>query len=74
MEVDENLMDKERLIDLIKNYQPTKARNSMGCSEGWYDFVFAMKQTFSIEEIENMSQHEIDLLGRLHDATAEGLY
>lgn len=67
-------MNKASLIEVIKAFEPSKRRNSMGCSEDWYDFIYAMKQTFSIEEIENMSEHEITLLEKLHDNVSEGLY
>lgn len=67
-------MKAENLIEAINNFTPSNRRNSMGCSEDWYDFLYAMKETFRIEEIEQMSEHEIDLLYRLHDATTDGLY
>lgn len=67
-------ISKEEIIEGIKNYQLTKARNSMGCMEDWYSFIYAMKQTFTIEEIEKMSQAEIDNLYKLADNIQEGLY
>lgn len=65
---------KENLISICKQDLTEKRRNSMGCCEGWYDFFYAMKQTFTIEEMEAMTQHEINLLERLHHEVAEGLY
>lgn len=67
-------MDKAVLIKGIKDFKSLCGRNSMGCSENWYDFFYAMKETFSIQEIENMSDREIDLLEKLFDNVAEGLY
>lgn len=67
-------MNKEDLLKQIETCSPSNYRNSMGCCEDWYDFVFSMKETFSIDEIRNMSQHEIDLLFSLHANVAEGLY
>lgn len=67
-------MNKKELIDAIKSYKITNARNSMGCLEDWYDFTFAMKATFSVDEIEKMSEHDIELLHRLHESVSEGFY
>ena len=67
-------MNKEEIIEGIKNYQLTNARNSMGCMEDWYSFIYAMKQTFTIEEIGKMSQAEIDNLFKLADNIQWGLY
>lgn len=67
-------MKPKNLIEAIKNFKASNRRNSMGCSEDWYNFVYAMKETFWKEEIEQMSEHEIELLYRLHDAITDGLY
>lgn len=67
-------MSKEDLIKKIKDYKISGERNSMGCMEDWYNYVWAFKQTFSIEEIENMSQKQIDDLIRLATNIQEGLY
>lgn len=67
-------MSKEDLIKKIKNYKISGERNSMGCMEDWYNYVFAFKETFSIEEIENMSQKEIDNLIKLASNIQDGLY
>ena len=67
-------MKPKNLIDAIINFKASNRRNSMGCSEDWYDFIYAMKETFCIEEIEQMSEHEIELLYRIHNAITDGLY
>lgn len=67
-------MSKEDLIKKIKDYKISGESNSMGCMEDWYNYVFAFKQTFSIEEIENMSQKQIEDLIRLATNIQEGLY
>lgn len=69
-------MNKKELIEEIKKYQePSPAkRNIMGCNESWYDYVYAIKETFPLEEIERMSQNEIDDLIRLATKIQEGLY
>lgn len=65
---------KEKLIERIKNYEKSNARNSMGCLEDWYDEAYAMKETFTIEEIENMSETEIQNLLKLANNIQDGLY
>jgi len=67
-------MSKEEIISNIKNVNKTTARNSMGCSENWYNAYFAISETFSMEEIEAMSENELNNLVKLADAIAEGLY
>lgn len=67
-------MDKTYLIEAVLNCLSSNRRNSMGCSEDWYDFIYAMKQTFTLDEIENMSEREIELLERLHNNVSDGLY
>ena len=69
-------MTKQDLLKEIKKcqeLQPAK-RNIMGCNESWYDYVFAIKETFTLEEIEKMSQIEIDNLIRLASNIQDGLY
>ena len=69
-------MTKEEIINNIKNTSivGTSARNRMGCSENWYNAYFSIKMTFSMEEIENMSENELNNLVKLGNNIAEGLY
>lgn len=67
-------MTKEEIINGIKNVKLTNARNSMGCSENWYNSYYAIKMTFSMEEIENMSEKELNNLVKLGNAISDGLY
>ena len=67
-------MIKEEIINGIKNVKLTNARNSMGCSENWYNSYYAIKMTFSMEEIENMSEKELNNLVKLGNAISDGLY
>ena len=67
-------MTKEEIINAIKNVGTTTTRNSMGCSENWYNAYFAIKMTFTMEEIEAMSEKELNDLVKLGDAISEGLY
>jgi hypothetical protein len=67
-------MKANEVIEGIEKYKDTKAINSMGCSENWYNFFYAMKETFTLDEIKNMSERECSLLERLANNIQEGLY
>lgn len=67
-------MTKEEIINGIKNVVTTTARNSMGCSENWYNSFYAIANTFTMEEIEGMSEKELNNLVKLGDSIADGLY
>ena len=58
----------------IENLKETTSRNSMGCSENWYDYVYAIKKTFTIEEIQSMDELEIEHLIKLAENISDGLY
>ena len=49
-------------------------RNSMGCSESWYDPVYSITQTFTREQIEAMTGKEVANLWKLAENIADGLY
>ena len=68
------MSEKEKLMEYINNPITTTARNSMGCSENWYNSYYAIKETFSVEEILSMSNKEIENLVKLADEIAEALY
>ena len=69
-------MTKEEIINNIKNTSlvGTSARNSMGCLENWYNAYFSIKMTFTMDEIENMSENELNNLVKLGNTIADGLY
>ena len=67
-------MTKEEIINNIKNVGTTTARNSMGCSENWYNSFYSIKMTFTMEEIEAMTEKDLNNLMKLADNIAEGLY
>lgn len=67
-------MSKEKLLKYLDAPVETTARNRMGCSENWYDPYYAMKETFTREQIENMSESEIQNLLKLAQNISEGLY
>ena len=68
------MTEKEKLLEYIDNPVLTGARNSMGCSENWYSSYYAMKETFTKEEIKNMSDSEINNLIKLAENIMEALY
>ena len=70
----ENMSEKEKLMEYINNPTVTDARNSMGCFENWYIAYYAIKETFSIDEIKSMSDKEIENLVRLADKIGMALY
>lgn len=65
---------KEALLKYIEQPKTTSARNRMGCSENWYDPLYAISQTFSKQEIEKMSEHEINNLFKLSGNISDNLY
>lgn len=67
-------MTAQELLKEIDNLKTTSARNSMGCSENWYNAYYAIAKTFSTKEIEEMTEREVDYLLRLGDALAEAFY
>ena len=68
------MTEKEKLMEYINKPITTNARNSMGCSENWYNAYYAIKETFSLEEIQCMTDKEIENLVRLADEIAIALY
>jgi len=67
-------MTAKRILEAIDNMKITTARNIMGCSENWYDFFYAISQTFTREEIENMTERECTLLEKLATNIQDNLY
>lgn len=46
----------------------------MGKSENWYNPYYSIMQTFSEEEIKNMSEELVEKLVKLAETIADGLY
>lgn len=67
-------MTKKEIIAQINEVGSTIARNSMGCSENWYNPYWAIRETFSKEEVMEMSEKELNNLVRLAYSIADGLY
>lgn len=68
------MREKEKLLEYMDNPVLTKARNSMGWDENWYNPYYAIKETFSREKIENMSDTEIENLVELANEIGLALY
>lgn len=67
-------MKVSEVLEGIEKLKQNTARNSMGCSENWYNFFYAMKETFTEQEIRNMNEREVTYLERLAGNIQEGLY
>ena len=67
-------MTKEEILNAVATVEDTCARNRMGCSENWYNVYYALKHTFTSDELKAMTEEELNHLVRLGDAIAEGLY
>lgn len=65
---------KQELLEYMLCPTITTTRNVMGCSENWYDPYYAINQTFTIDEVRQMSEDEIHRLLRLANNISEGLY
>ena len=65
---------KEILDYLNKPNEENNQRNRMGCLEVWYDPYYAMKETFSYNEIAQMSEKEISNLIKLVKNIQDALY
>lgn len=66
--------EKEKLFEFINKPVETNTRNRMGCDENWYNSYYSISHTFTKEELEAMSESEIDNLVKLADSISESLY
>lgn len=67
-------MSKEEILSNINSVEETKAHNIMGCSENWYNPYYALKHTFTTEELEAMSEQELNDLLKIADVLSEAFY
>ena len=68
------MSEKEKLMEYINKPIITDARNRMGCSENWYNAYYAIKETFSIDEIIRMTDKEVENLVTLANEIGMALY
>ena len=66
--------EKEKLFEYIEKPNTTSARNLMGCNENWYNKYYAIKETFTVDELKSMTDSEIDHLVTLADSISEALW
>ena len=55
-------------------YQSSGARNRMGCSEDWYDCYYAISSTLHWNEVDNLTDEQLDSLVKVVCAVQEALY
>jgi len=67
-------MNKDEIINEIINCKLISGHNIMGASESWYNPYYAIKQTFTEDEIKNMSLNELNNLIKLADKLSEVFY
>lgn len=67
-------MSKVKLLEYMDKPAIVNMRNSMGCDENWYNSYYAISHTFSREEIEAMSEAEVNNLIKLGNTISEYLY
>lgn len=69
------MTEKQNILKYIsENQELNIQRNRMGCLESWYDPYFAMKETFTYDEIDNMTENEVSNLLKLAYNIQEALY
>lgn len=68
------MTQKEEVLQYFNSPAESKERNSMGCSESWYDPYYAIMRTFSKEEIESMSDAEVANLVKLAENLSDAFY
>lgn len=71
---EKGMSKKNNLIDYINNPFFASGKNFIDYDEDWYNPYFAITQTFSIDEIESMTENEINNLIRLAVNISDGLY
>ena len=69
-------MNKIEILESIKQslLNETEDRNRMGCSENWYNPFYCIGMTFSMDELEEMSDKELFDLLRLANNVTDALY
>ena len=60
--------------NVIWNKNDKAPRNSMGCSEYWYYPEYSIYNTFTEEELLEMSDKEVEDLYKLAEKIGESLY
>lgn len=45
-------MNKEELLEEVREVKAVRGRNSMGCSESFYNAFYSMRECFGLEALE----------------------
>ena len=67
-------MTKEEILKKINEAQKIKGMNSMGVSESYYDPYFLTKACFTSEELQEMSQKELENIIKLANFASDIFY
>jgi len=71
-------MTKEKILakinKAIKEEENNNLRNSMGCSEAYYNPYYLIGSCFSMDELSNMSQKTLDSLIKLAEFASDVFY
>ena len=66
-------LSKEEILSNCQSTEGIPGHNYMGCSESWYDPFYCLKTVFG-EELNNMSEQELNNLYRLASEIGSALY
>lgn len=67
-------MTKEEILKEVRKDNTIPGRNSMGCSESWYNPYYAIQQTFADEELDGFSEETLNALVKLGNSMSEAFY
>lgn len=67
-------MNKEELLKEVRDVKAVRGRNSMGCSESFYNAFYSMRECFGLEALEKMDEKELNDLYKLADFLSEVFY
>lgn len=67
-------LSREELLQKIKEVTPTPGRNSMGASESWYNAYYMVSKCFTEEELQNMSESELQNVVKVADFAGDVFY
>jgi hypothetical protein len=67
-------MNKNEILENIKKAQFIKGRNSMGVSESFYNPYFLIKECFEFEDLEKMTEEEINRIYNFADKVTDIFY
>lgn len=66
--------EKTTILEAIKNAKEREGRNSMGCSESYYNEYFMVRKCFTEKELKAMSKTELNNILKLAVFAADVFY